>query len=128
MLVKKKEKINQLTSEIITNLNTSPDKTLIINKMNEVISIISTISSYSESKSHNSSALYDLTEYLIGTIESLKNEQVSWRRVWINFWCTTVNSVEFKFTEKKAWIKVPPIDLNFIKASISGLKTGLDLK
>ena len=96
--------------------------------MNEVVSLISTISTYSESKSHNSSVLYDLTEYLIGTIEVLKYEQIPSRKVFINFWCTTVNVVEFDFAEKKPLIHIPSIDLNFFKQSISGFKTGLELK
>jgi hypothetical protein len=35
--------------------------------------------------------------------------------------------MQFKFTEKKAIINIPKIDINMLKQSLSGLKTGIDV-
>jgi hypothetical protein len=127
-LVEKKEAILSLTNEIIECINNKPNKILVINDINKITSYLSIIASYTDSKSHNLGDFNRLTYNLISQIEYFDDKIFQGvLNMQINLWCNITNSIQFKFTEDKAIIKIPNIDINILKQSLSGIKTGIDI-
>lgn len=128
MLVEKKDEIRKLTNEISDNVHTKPDAVFIKNKINSILSLLSIISSYSDSKSHNLDEFVRYTMMLNISVQDY-NSSHRWHTVAtrLDLWCNMVNSIRFNLTDKKAFINIRNFDLNVLKQSLSGLKTGIEL-
>lgn len=115
MLVKKKEEILKLTTEIL-DIKNDPEQALEIKKkITNILSLLSTISSYAQSK-YDSSNLWYLTTQIFMEMDLLGNE---WTVIspLIEVFCNTVNFIEFKFTKKSISLKIPKIDLSLFKTT-----------
>jgi len=125
MLVEKQGEILKLSNEILENLGDTFDEVYIKTRMNSILSLISTISSYTDTKSYN---LGQFRQYSVAVMSYLvkdRNKHIVDNT--LTLWCGIVNSIDFKFTEKEALIKLPKLELNLLKNSLTGLKTNFEL-
>jgi hypothetical protein len=98
MLVRKKEEISKLTSELVeSNLNNKQT----IAKINEVISLLSTIGSYAKAD-RDLTAFTRLALQITTRIESGMNANLL-----IDAFCTAANSVKFDFTKRGLKLSFP---------------------
>jgi hypothetical protein len=121
MLVKKKEVICGLTLEILALENDPKNALLIKQKVTTILSLISTIASYSDSKNYNLDGFRILADAMFGILiqpfeelERLKKASPElWRDVVydIELFCNYANSVRFNFTKKGLKIVFPKITL-----------------
>jgi len=98
MLVRKKEEISKIISEIKTSNLNIPQK---IAKINEVISLLSTIESYAK-PDRDLSAFSKLAIQISYMLESGFDSDVT-----IDIFCTAANSVKFDFTKRGLKISIP---------------------
>ncbi len=106
MLVGMKEEIRKLTEELL-DLSASPkrNRVEITKKITGILSLLSTISSYSKPKN------YDLkTMALMANSLSTKSSQLLFE-----IFCNSVNSINFDFTRKDFKIVFPKVDLSIFK-------------
>jgi len=98
MLVKKKEEIYKITNELLTKQLTKSEK---ISKMNEILSLLSTIESYAKPDRD----LSNFQEYVtkIAAMMEIGIESP----VLISNYCAAVNSIRFDFTKKSLIISIP---------------------
>ena len=106
MLVGKKEEIRKLSEEILdlaTDLNKNELK--IKKKITGILSLISTIASYSKSKN------YDLERitYMANMLNCVNMQFL------LEIFCNNVNSIRFDFTRKDLKIIIPKIDLSIFR-------------
>jgi len=115
MLVKKKEEIFQVTAEIMHLYEKGDEITAIQNKMNQILSLLSTIESFATPDR-------DLSNFtrLVAQI-SLDLEIGFDSTLLIPFFCTTVNSIKFDFTKKRLKISIP---INIKEAILSKIQLG----
>jgi len=116
MLDSKKEEILKLTKEILDALN-DPEQTMEIKKrMTSILSLLSTIASYAESKNYNLDALMNFTNMLFLQMDLLKNH---WTVLGpgLELFCNTVNNVRFNFTKRDIKIRIPKVDFSIFKQS-----------
>ncbi|MEN6444032.1 MAG: hypothetical protein WC391_03420 [Methanoregula sp.] len=98
MLVKKKEEICKITSELKTGKLNNSQK---IAKINEVISLLSTIESYAK-PDRDLSAFSRLAIQISHFLEIGFDADVT-----IDIFCTAANSVKFDFTKRGLIISIP---------------------
>jgi len=98
MLVQKKEKIFQITSALLTGTNSKSEK---ISKMNEILSLLSTIESYAKPDRD----LFIFQDH-VNKVTALMETGVD-TRLLISIFCTGVNSIKFDFTKKGLKISIP---------------------
>jgi hypothetical protein len=116
MLVSKKEEILKLTKEILDPLK-DPEQAIEVKKrMTSILSLVSTIASYAESKNYNLDALMRFTTMISLQMDMLGKEWASFG-AWIQVFCNTVNSIQFNFTKRDIIIRIPKIDLSIFKQS-----------
>lgn len=122
MLVRKKEEINELSKEIIENLNTKPEVVLLKRNINSILSLIGIIGSYSDSKNYNLQFLAQTASMIFVSID-MANLRNNWLEViaLLEYWCNIVNSIQFKLTKRKLEIKIPRIDISIFKQDKSVL-------
>lgn len=115
MLVKRKDEILKLTIEILDIKNDPKQALEIKKKMTSVLSHISVIGSYSESKKFD---MDPLKEFTTGIFISMNMSTDIWIHIstYLDVWCNTVNSIQFDFTKRD--IKIPKIDISLIKSLI----------
>jgi hypothetical protein len=116
MLVKSKESICGATIEIL-ELESDPKNALLIKKkISIILSLLSTIASYSNSKNYNLDKLTEFAEALFKMlnprIEILEDLLflMKWRAFTIpdlELFCNYVNSIRFDFTKKDLKITLP---------------------
>jgi hypothetical protein len=92
MLVKKKEDIHRITSEILTKKMTNPEK---ISKMNEIISILSTIESYAKPDRDLSVFSRSVAHIAVWSESGMDTSLLT------TTFCTAVNSIQFDFTKRR---------------------------
>lgn len=118
MLAKKKEAIQKLTAEILDIANDPKQTREIKKKITDVLSILSTIGSYANSKEDLN--LYLLMAELIFTNMGLAGSDVnSWKEMEIpqeiEEFCIYVNMVQFDFNKKGLKIIIPKIEIPIFK-------------
>jgi hypothetical protein len=114
LLVGKKEEIKHLTEELL-DLGTNPEKNEleIKKKVTGILSLISTIASYSKSKNYDLdgiTTMADMTYRMLGT----KSHSIA--KLMLESFCNTVNSIRFDFTKKGLKINIPKIDISIFRA------------
>jgi hypothetical protein len=116
MLVEKKEEILKLTVEIL-DIYREPKQALEIKKrMTGILSLLSTIACYADSKNYNLDALENAVTM---TFLQMNIAGKHWAYVspMIEVFCNTVNNVQFNFARRDIRIKIPKIDLSIFKQS-----------
>jgi len=116
MLVKKKEEICKLTNEIM-EIEHSPEQiTEIKKKMTAILSLISTIASYSNSKNIDLRR-FSMATIILFTTMQLHKDAGTWNAVipLIDTFCNIANSVQYSFTKKGIKIVIPKIDLSIFR-------------
>jgi methionyl-tRNA synthetase len=111
MLVKKQEKILKVTKEIFDCMKDTTQALEIKKKMTSILSLISTIASYSESKNYNLDVLEKMTTTIFLQMD-LFGEHWTSLSPWIEVFCNTVNNIKFNFTKRDIRIKMPKIDFS----------------
>jgi hypothetical protein len=115
MLVKKKEEICGLTLQILEMAHDRQKILEIKKKFTTIISLLSQIASYSDTK-HN---LNELTKAI--TVLFLEMDQENLGKLWIaspitiEVACNFVNCVRFDFTKKNGVIYIPKIDFSIFR-------------
>lgn len=117
-LLKKKDEMRKLSTEIIESLNTEPNMILIKKNMNAILNILSTLGSYSKNN-QNLQPITNATSYLFVRMNQA-NRNNRWHPVLIliETWLNTVNSIEPKFTKSGINLKIPKLDLSMFKIDI----------
>jgi hypothetical protein len=92
MLVRKKEEISKITSELVTGKLTNSEK---IARMNEVLSLLSTIESYAKPDRDLSVFQRLVLRNTLWLESGLQGDMM------INLFCTSVNSIKFDFTKRR---------------------------
>ena len=114
MLVEKKEEILKLTEEIL-GIMKAPEQALEVKKkMTSILSLVSTIASYAESKNYNLDPLWQVTN-LIFLQMNTRGDHWTTISPWIEIFCNTVNHIQFNFTKRDIKIKIPKIDLSIFR-------------
>jgi len=101
MLIKKKEEIFQLTSEILDTYQTSGNVAEVIKRMNHTISLLTTIEGYSK-PDRDFKALSRFVAFATPVMMNGFDMQPL-----IIAFCSTVNSISFDFTKKGVKISIP---------------------
>jgi hypothetical protein len=105
MLVKKKEEICELTCKILEFGKCDSKNSVEIRKnMTKILSLISQIASYANSKNYN---LDNLTKLEIMISMEFNSENYLISEVYLNLFCSLVNSIRFDFTKKGLKITLP---------------------
>ncbi|MGA2768800.1 MAG: hypothetical protein ABSF24_10880 [Candidatus Bathyarchaeia archaeon] len=116
MLVSKKEEILKLTKEILDVLKDPAQAIEVKKRMTSILSLVSTIASYAESKNYNLDALMGITSVISLQMDLLGKNWTS-LGAWIEVFCNAVNSIQFNFTKRDIIIRIPKIDLSIFKQS-----------
>jgi hypothetical protein len=98
MLVKKKEEIFKISDQLLTGKLSASEK---ISKMNEILSLLSTIEGYAKPDRD----LSVLPRIVLEDILCLKSGMDA--ELKIALFCTIVNSIKFDFTKKKPIVSIP---------------------
>jgi hypothetical protein len=110
MLVKKKEEICGATFEIL-KIASNPLKEIEIKKdMTLILSLLSTIASYANPKSHDLDAIEDMVNTITSQFDL---ENYSLAELMLGVFCNTVNSIVFDFNHKEGIKITLPKNLNF---------------
>lgn len=112
MLVKKKEEICGVTLEILKIANVNQQEVEIKKGMTLILSLLSTIASYSSPKNHDLDAVEDMVNIITSQLD-LENYALA--ECMLEVFCNTVNSIRFDFNHKDGIkLKVTlPKNLNF---------------
>ena len=116
ILVKKKEEILMYSNEILDLAKDSKNIIEIQKKINSIVSLITTISSYTGTKNVNLHRLFDFTEGLqkILTLHT-GTYAFTWGdsdQLYLSLFCNVVNAIEFNFTKKGLHIRLPDINIS----------------
>lgn len=121
MLVKNKESICGATIEIL-ELESDPKNALLIKeKISIILSLLSTIASYSNSKNYDLDKFTEFAECLFKMLNPRKEilEESLFLKTWrafaipyLELFCNYVNSIRFDFTKKDLKITLPK-NINF---------------
>jgi hypothetical protein len=113
LLVAKKEEIRKLTEEIF-ELTTDfmKNETELKKKVTGILSLMSTIASYTNSKNINMRVFIAFTHQIFYSAY-LGQDKVATTA--IELFCNVVNSMTFNFTKRDLKINIQKIDLSFIK-------------
>jgi hypothetical protein len=123
MLVEQKKEIRKLTTEIL-GMSNDPKKAMLLKKrITAVLSVISTIASYSDSKNYQIEDLTVAANEIFGLMfaPTHVNEAIAsvfWTNVEskIGLFCNYANSVRFDFTKRGVKIYLPKIDISLFRA------------
>ena len=118
MLVEKKEEILKLTKEILDSMNDPKQALEVKKKMTSILSLLSVIASYAESKNYNLDALEKFTTLIFLQMNILRDHWTA-LHPWIEVFCNTVNNVRFNFTKREIKIRIPKIDFSIFRSDLS---------
>ena len=122
MLVKNKESICGATLEILELENKPKNSLLIKKKISIILSLLSTIASYSNAKNYDLDKFTELSGALFRMLnprtEILEDEHYleTWRKIVIpdlELFCNYVNSIRFDFNHKEGLKITLPKNINF---------------
>jgi len=113
MLVSKKEKILELTHEILEIMEDPKQKIEVKKKITSILSKLSTIASYAKSDRN----LPDLCQAVNLTFVQMDILGKNWTVLspWIQVLCNTFNTTQFEFTKERIKFKIPKINLTLLK-------------
>lgn len=113
MLVKKKEEICKVTLEIL-KISSDPKNVVYLKQdMTLILSLLSTIASYSNPKNHDLDAIEDMVNAITSQLD-LENYPLA--ECMLEVFCNTVNSIKFDFNGKKGIkINIPKIDITIFR-------------
>ena len=123
-LVEKKEEILKLTTEILSAANYSEKALLLKKKITSVLSAVSVIASYSDTKNYNLDTLTEAANEIFNLMwaPSHVNEALA-PIFWttnvaskIELFCNYANSIRFDFAKKDIKIYLPKIDISLFRA------------
>ena len=113
LLVEKKEEIRKLTEEIIElTSDLKKNEAELKKKVTAILSLISTIASYTNSKNLDMLTLIAFVHHMFHSAELGLNKTATTE---INLFCNVVNSLTFNFTKKDLKINIQKIDLSVFK-------------
>lgn len=116
MLVGKKEEIRKLTTEILDIMDDPKKQSGVKKKITSILSLLSTIASYSDSKNYNLDAFTQMAN-VIFTFGLERHEELRPLTVFeIETFCNYVNSIQFEFTRKDFKIRIPKIDISIFRS------------
>ena len=111
MLVRKKGEIRRLTEEILENIPTNGENSIQIRKkVTGILSLISTIESYSNSKNYGVDRMREMANFIFSQLDLTCYVVAD---VALQIFCNTVNSIRFNFAHKGLKVHFPKISLNF---------------
>jgi hypothetical protein len=102
MLIKKKEEIFEITSEIIKTYEPRENQIEIKNKLNQILSLLSTMAGYAKPDRD----LNTFTKFVIDLSINLDTPGYD-TGVSLQAFCTIVNSIKFDITKKGLIISIP---------------------
>jgi hypothetical protein len=123
MLVEKKEEIRKLTTEIL-DLASKPKNDLEIKKkFTNILSLLNTIASYSDSKNMYLDKFTEVVNYLFALMK-LEESGGLWAAspLLIETVCNYANSARFNFTRRDVTIHMPKIDISALKIELGNLR------
>jgi hypothetical protein len=107
MLVEKKAEIRKLTEEILEPaITTKKNEIEIKKKVTGILSLLSTIASYSDSKNYNLEGVNEMADSIFSKLDT---ENYTLAELFLEAYCNTVNSIRFDFTKKNFRIVLPKI-------------------
>lgn len=121
MLVEKKEEIRELTERIIELSSSFRNAEEIKQCITGILSLLSTIASYSDSKNYDLNKITELAnlvcEHLKRPSDLTPFDKTIWhlREASLARFCNIVNSISFDFTKKGIKINVPKIDITIFR-------------
>jgi len=116
MLVEKKEEIRKLTTEILDIMDDPKKQSEVKKKITSILSLLSTIASYSNSKNYNLDAFTQMAN-VIFTFGIGRHGELRPLTVFeIETFCNYVNSIQFEFTRKDFKIRIPKIDISIFRS------------
>lgn len=121
MLIEKKQELQKLTNEAIEIVNgkRTNDKEVQLKKcLTNILSVISTIGSYTDSKNMNLDASIDMVN---AVLMSFYGQGIGWDIIkpMVELFCNYTNSIQLNFTKRTFKIEMPKIDLSLFKISHS---------
>lgn len=115
LLVHKKEEIGETTKQILELLHNNPNNQVEIDiKLNKVLELLSTITSFSEADRD----IFNFSRLALFIMSMGKRMGYSVLRIHIEAFCTAANSVTFKFTKRGIILQIPEIDINLFKTNL----------
>lgn len=113
LLVAKKEEIRKLTEDLLdlaTNLEKNEIE--IKKKITGMLSLISTIASYSKFKNYDLKGVTNMANMIY---RMLGTKSYSIAELMMEGFCNTVNSIRFDFTKQGLKINIPKIDISIFR-------------
>lgn len=107
----------RLTIEILDALKDPKQALEIKKKMTSILSLLSTIASYADSKNYNLDALEDSATMIFLEMDAAKELEWIVLHGMIEIFCNTVNNAQFNFTKRDIKIRIPKIDLSLFRQS-----------
>ena len=121
MLVEKKEEIRELTEQIIELSTSFRNGEEIKQCVTGILSLLSTIASYSDSKNYDLNTITELANLVCENLRRPSDLTPFDKAVWhlreaslVRF-CNVVNSIRFDFTKRGIKINVPKIDITIFR-------------
>jgi len=107
MLVEKKDEIRKLTEAILELAKATKNKEIEIKKkVTGILSLLSTIASYSDSKNYRLEGVNQMANSIFA---QLGMENYTLAELFLEAYCNMVNSIRFDFTKKSFRIVLPKI-------------------
>ena len=112
LLLVKKEQIRKLTEEILETPSDKENEIVIKKKVTGILSLLSTIESYSNSKNYGVERMREMANFIFSRLDV---ESYVVAECMLEMFCNTVNSIRFNFTKKDLKINMPKIDLTIFR-------------
>jgi hypothetical protein len=115
LLVEKKEEIRRLTEDIIElTVDLQNNKTELKKRVTGILSLISTIASYTSSKNPDMREFVKAAQLIFYTIET-NSSLVLVARTELEIFCNVANSIMFNFTKKDFKVTIQKIDFSIFR-------------
>nr|ACD50078.1 hypothetical protein [uncultured crenarchaeote MCG] len=115
LLVEKKEEIRRLTEDIIDfSADLEKNKTEIKKRVSSILSLISTIASYTNSKNIQMHPLQNFATHIFYQLE-MKTKLTRVITTELEIFCNIVNSLTFNFTKIGLRVDIQKIDLSILR-------------
>jgi hypothetical protein len=111
--VEKKEDMRKLTTEILDLMNKPKKQLELKKKITSVLSLMSTIASYSDSKNYNLQVFTDVANMVFACMNYEELNPIFEYN--LEEFCNYANSITFDFTKKGFKINIPKIDISIFK-------------
>jgi len=115
LLLEKKEEIRKLTEDIIElTADLSKNETELKKKVTGILSLISTIASYSKPKNLDMRVLVVAAQLIFDILET-KPVLLKTATLELEIFCNVANSITFNFTKKDLKVNIQKIDLSIFR-------------